>query len=142
MPATRASAFVAASVIVVAAVFLWVTLPGAGQTAPLTIVNAGPRGEVGMGGDADQIRLAFSAPMVPLGTIPTSTAPPWIRIIPAAEGNWYWSGTKTLIFSPDVSTPLPFATTFTVHVDAAAASVDGWALGAPYEFTFSTPTPR
>src|SRR5207344_614344 len=53
---------------------------------------------------------------------------------------FYWSGTKTLIFSPDASTPLPYATTFSVRVDATATSVSGHALGQPYVFTFTTPT--
>jgi hypothetical protein len=104
---------------------LWGTLHGAAQAVPLTIVNVSPRGEVGSLSDGDQIRVTFSAPMVPLGTIPSGTAPPWNHIAPAAEGNWYWSGTKTLMFSPDVSRRLPFATTFTVRVDASATSADG-----------------
>ena len=37
--------------------------------------------------------------------------------------------------------PLPYATRFTVRVDAAATSSPA-ALGAPYEFTFTTPTVR
>ena len=58
------------------------------------------------------------------------------------DGSFYWSGTKTLIFSPDASAPLPYATRFTVRVDASAASVAGRALGTPYELTFTTPTVR
>ena len=61
---------------------------------------------------------------------------------PAVAGSFYWSGTKTLIFSPDGSTPLPYATRFTVRVDASATSVAGRALDAPYELTFTTPTVR
>jgi hypothetical protein len=80
--------------------------------------------------------------MIALGTVPPDTAPSWIHITPAASGSFYWSGTKTLIFSPDASTPLPFATTFTVLVDAAATSVSGHALATPYSFTFTTPTVR
>ena len=74
--------------------------------------------------------------------MPSGTAPPWIRITPAVTGSFFWSGTKTLIFSPDGSAPLPYATRFTVRVDASAASVAGRSLGAPYELTFTTPTVR
>ncbi len=84
----------------------------------------------------------FSEPMVALGSVPPGTPPPWIRITPAVAGSFFWSGTKTLIFSPDGSAPLPYATRFTVRVDGSAASVAGRALGAPYELTFTTPTVR
>jgi hypothetical protein len=91
--------------VILAAVLLWVTQPGASQTAPLTIVSAAPQGELVTIAEAHQIRVTFSAPMVTLGTSPASAPPSWIHIAPAAEGNWFWSATRTLMFSPDVSTP-------------------------------------
>ena len=116
-------------------------LSGSAQAPSLRIVSASPTGELGQLSDADQIRIIFSEPMIALGTVP-ATAPPWIRITPAAPGTFYWSGTKTLIFSPDASTPLPFATLFTLRVDVTATSAAGRALEQPYEFTFTTPTVR
>src|SRR6266545_3577050 len=84
---------------------------GARQMSPLRIVSAGPTGVLTQRSDADQVRIVFSEPMVPIGVLP-DRAPSWIHITPAAAGSVYWSGTKTLIFSPDASSPLPFATTF------------------------------
>ena len=117
-------------------------LSGSAQAPSLRVVSAGPTGDLTRLADAEQVRIVFSEPMIALGTIPSNTTPPWIRITPAVAGTFYWSGTKTLIFSPDASTPLPFATTFTVRVDAAATSVTGRAMEQPYEFTFATPTVR
>src|SRR5262245_21408371 len=130
MPTTRASG------LIVVVFLLSLSQSGASQTAPLTIVSAGPLGELGTLADADEIRITFSAPMVALGTAPAGAAPPWIHVTPEAAGDWCWSGTRTLLFSPSVSNPLPFATTFSVRVDASAASVDGRVLGAPFELTF------
>ena len=44
------------------------------------------------------------------------------------------------IFTPDAKTPLPYATRYDVTVDATAAAVSGRTLGAPYTFSFTTPT--
>ena len=117
-------------------------LPGSSQTPALRILSASPTGELDQLADAGQVRIIFSEPMVALGSVPPGTAPPWIRITPAVAGSFFWSGTKTLIFSPDGSAPLPYATRFTVRVDGSAASVAGRSLGAPYELTFTTPTVR
>jgi hypothetical protein len=110
--------------------------------AALTVVSAGPVGEMRQLGDANEIRVIFSEPMVTLGRIPTNPTPPWIRIEPTMAGAWRWSGTTILIFTPDPGTPVPFATPYTVTVDASAASAAGRRLAAPYTFTFTTPTVR
>ena len=91
-------------------------VPGAGQGPSLRVISASPAGELGTLADADQVRIIFSEPMVPIGTVPSGTPPAWISITPAARGSFYWSGTKTLIFSPDAAAPLPYATRFTVRV--------------------------
>ena len=127
--------------LIVAAILSGAMLSAAGQAPSLRIVSANPAGELAQLADADQVRIVFSEPMIPLGTVPPPGAPPWIHIAPAVRGTFYWSGTTTLIFSPDPSA-LPFATTFTVRVDAAATSVSGHALSAPYELAFTTPTLR
>jgi uncharacterized protein YfaS (alpha-2-macroglobulin family) len=142
MSSDRAVARVSARGFAVTVVLLWAILPGAGQSPSLRIASAGPSGELGELADADEVRIVFSEPMIALGATPAGTAPPWIRMTPAVAGSFYWSGTKTLIFSPDTSAPLPFATKFTVHVDATATSISGRALGAPYDLVFTTPTVR
>jgi hypothetical protein len=108
----------------------------------LTVVQAGPVGEIRQMQDANEIRVVFSEPMVALGRIPSNPSPPWIGITPAMTGRWRWSGTTTLIFTPDPDTPLPFATRYTVNVAATTGSAAGQRLGTPYEFTFTTPTVR
>jgi uncharacterized protein YfaS (alpha-2-macroglobulin family) len=106
----------------------------------LTIVKAGPVGEVASLAEADEIRLVFSEPMVTLGKIPKVLDVPWFHVAPAIDGSFRWSGTTTLIFTPDPKAPLPFATKYDVTVDAAAKAVSGRTLGKPYHFSFTTPT--
>src|SRR5262245_40502552 len=118
------------------------TLQASSQSTPLTIVSSGPTGEVARLQDANEIRVIFSEPMVPLGRIPSNPTPEWIHISPAIKGAYRWSGTTILIFTPDPASPLPNATTYTVTVDAGATAVSGRTLGAAQRFTFTTPTVR
>jgi uncharacterized protein YfaS (alpha-2-macroglobulin family) len=106
----------------------------------LTILKAGPVGEVASLAEANEIRVVFSEPMVVLGKIPKDLAVPWFHVAPAIKGTFRWSGTTTLIFTPDPKTPLPFATQYDVTIDADAKAVSGKTLGKPYTFSFITPT--
>ncbi|HET9371320.1 MAG TPA: MG2 domain-containing protein [Vicinamibacterales bacterium] len=129
------------------AICVCLLLLGAGAVAALppaalTVVSAGPNGEIRQLSDANEIRVIFSEPMIALGRTPSNPTPPWIRISPAIAGTWRWSGTTILIFTPDPATPLPFATRYTITIDAAAESAAGQRLGAPFAFTFTTPTVR
>jgi len=114
------------------------TAAGAGKN--LSVVAAGPTGEVASLAEANEIRIVFSEPMVSLGRIPAVVRPPYVRITPAIPGAFRWSGTTTLIFTPDAKTPLPYATHYDVTVEATAAAVSGRTLGEPYTFSFTTPT--
>lgn len=106
----------------------------------LTIVKAGPIGEVASLAEANEIRAVFSEPMVVVGRIPKVLEVPWFHIEPAITGTFRWSGTTTLIFTPDPKTPLPFATKYDITIDADAKAVSDRALGKPYRFSFITPT--
>jgi hypothetical protein len=128
--------------LVVVVVVVLAALPAASQQPALRIVSAGPAGDLVDLADADELRIVFSDPMIAIGSVPTGAAPPWIHITPEPAGSFYWTGTKTLQFSPASESPLPYATRYVVRVDAGATSLDGRALGAPYEFSFTTPTVR
>ena len=106
----------------------------------LRIISAGPVGETATLAEANEVRVVFSEPMVVLGKIPDPVVAPFFRIEPAVKGKFRWSGTTTLIFTPDRQ--LPFATQYTVTVDKSAKSVLGKTLDQPYQWTFSTPTIR
>ena len=110
------------------------------QTQPLTINNAGPRGEIASLDEANEIRIVFSEPMVALGRIAAQPRVPFVTIAPAIPGSFRWSGTTILIFTPDPKQPLPYATTFRVTVDASAKALSGRTLAKPDTFTFTTPT--
>ena len=112
------------------------------QAPRLSVLNASPNGEVGALADASEIRVTFSEPMIALGAPPAPASVPWFSIAPAAKGAFYWSGTRTLIFTPDPSARLPYATRFAVRVDTSARAVSGRTLAAPFEFSFTTPTVR
>lgn len=114
--------------------------PARAAAPPLSVVQSGPNGEVSHIGHASEVRVVFSEPMVALGRIPERFVPPYFKIQPAVEGTFRWSDTKTLIFT--AAKPLPFATTFTVTVDASAVSSAGRRLEKPHTFSFTTPTVR
>ncbi len=115
----------------------------AAQTPPaLTVVSAGPTGVIDSRNEANEIRVVFSEPMVTLGRIPAEVTAPFVRISPAIPGSFRWSGTTILIYTPDPKQPLPFATTYTVAVDATAKAVSGRTLAKPFSFTFTTPPVR
>src|SRR6202171_2186749 len=88
----------------------------------LTVVKAGPVGAIASLAEANEIRVVFSEPMVILGKIPKVVAAPFFHIAPPVNGTFRWSGTTTLIFTPDSKTPLPYATKFDVLIDASAKS--------------------
>ena len=123
------------------AALLVLSLSATAQAPPnLTIVNFGPQGEIASLDEANEIRIVFSEPMVTLGRIPEQVTASYVRISPAIAGTYRWSGTTTLIFTPDPKRLLPFATTYTVTVSTAAAAVSGRKLANPARFTFTTPT--
>jgi uncharacterized protein YfaS (alpha-2-macroglobulin family) len=106
----------------------------------LRVVSAGPVGETATLAEANEIRAVFSEPMVVLGRIPQPVTAPFFRIEPAVKGTFRWSGTTTLIFTPDK--PLPHATEYAVTIDRSAKSVSGKTLDQPYRWSFTTPTIR
>src|SRR5215212_4713599 len=108
--------------------------------AALTVVNAGPQGEVANLAEAREVRVVFSEPMVSLGRIPARVQPAFFRITPGIAGTFRWSGTTILIFTPDPAKPLPYATAYRVTIDTTAAAVSGRKLARPMVFTFTTPT--
>ena len=123
----------------VVALLLFLALPAFAANT-LRIVNAGPSGETSTLAEANEIRAVFSEPMVVLGKIPEPVTAPFFKIAPAVKGKFRWSGTTTLIFTPDK--PLSYATEYKVTVDATAKSVAGNTLDQAYEWSFSTPAIR
>ena len=123
-------------------IVLALALAPSAQDSPLTIVNAGPEGELSSLAQASEIRIVFSEPMVTLGRIPASVTAPFIRISPAIPGTFRWSGTTILIFTPDPDRPLPYATTYSVTVDGSATAVSGRTLNTARTFRFTTPVVR
>ena len=108
--------------------------------AALTIVSAGPQGEVASLAEANEIRVVFSEPMVTLGRIPARVQPAFFKMDPVAPGTFRWSGTTILIFTPDPKRPLAQATTYNVTIAAGATAVSGRKLARPFTFTLTTPT--
>src|SRR5689334_7760842 len=96
------------------------------QDKKVSVVKAGPVGEVASLAEANEIRVVFSGPMVALAKIPKNLTIPWFHIAPAVKGTFRWSGTTTLIFTPDQQ--LPYATKYDVSIDAPQ-------LDRPYKFS-------
>ena len=124
-------------------VFATFALGASAQAPPtLTVLRGGPTGELTELAQANEIRIVFSEPMVALGRIPSRVEAPFVRIEPAINGTFRWSGTTILIFTPDPGQPVPYATPFKVSVDRTARAAGGRQLASPYSFTFTTPTVR
>jgi hypothetical protein len=56
------------------------------QPPALTVLRAGPTGELASLDEANEIRIVFSEPMVALGRIPSVVEIPYVRIEPAVAG--------------------------------------------------------
>jgi uncharacterized protein YfaS (alpha-2-macroglobulin family) len=132
----------AAGLLVLACVGLSHTRILAQPQRDLTVVSAGPTGEIAALAEANEVRVVFSEPMVVLGRIPEPVRAPFFRITPAVEGTFRWSGTTILIFTPAPGRPLPYATRYTVTLDTSATAISRRKLARPYTFTFTTPTVR
>ena len=93
------------------AVGLLLVGPAAAQTpsaGALHVVSAGPNGEIATIEEANEIRVVFSEPMVPLTRIQANLRPAFFHITPNVNGAFRWSGSTVLIFTP--TRRLPFAT--------------------------------
>ena len=108
----------------------------------LSVTSAGPTGELSDVKQANEIRIRFSEPMVPLGRIPDVVTAPFVSIRPAITGTFRWAGPTILIFTPDPKVKLPNATRYDVRVDTSATAVSGRRLATAYVFSFTTPTVR
>jgi uncharacterized protein YfaS (alpha-2-macroglobulin family) len=107
--------------------------------APLQVTRRGPEGEIHTG--AEQIVVAFSQPMVPLGSVAQVAAQALpVRMTPQPPGRWRWLDVRTLRFEPEGR--LPMATEFTVEVPAGTRSAAGRPLDEPVRWTFRTAAAR
>jgi hypothetical protein len=57
---------------------------------PLTVVSAGPNGEVASLAEANEVRVVFSEPMVTLGRIPSPVRAPFFKMSPNVPGSFRW----------------------------------------------------
>ena len=121
-----------------AALFILSIVLSASAANTLRVTNVGPVGEIATLAEANEVRVVFSEPMVTLGKIPTPVTAPFFKMTPAVKGTFRWSGTTTLIFTPEKQ--LPFATEYSVTIDKSAKSIAGNTLDQPYQWTFITPT--
>ena len=85
---------------------------------PPRVVSGGPEGEISALDQANEVRIVFSEPMVALGRIPEPVRAPFVRIDPPLPGSFRWSGTTTLLFTPEPGA-LRYATRYRVTVAAA-----------------------
>src|SRR5579872_7293847 len=75
--------------------------PPAAASTVLSVVSAGPTGELGNLAQAAEIRVRFSEPMVPIGSLPEQVSAPYFTIRPAISGTFRWAGPTILVFTPD-----------------------------------------
>jgi uncharacterized protein YfaS (alpha-2-macroglobulin family) len=126
-----------ASVFLLSSFFFLQPSSVAAQRAPLRVVSAGPSGEIQKADEANEIRVVFSEPMVPLGRVSQKLKPAFFHITPDVPGVFRWSGTTILILTP--ARRLPLATKYDVTIDAGTVAISGRTLAAAYTFSFMTP---
>src|ERR1035437_1634992 len=111
-----------------------------GAATALSVVSAGPTGELGSVAQAAEIRVRFSEPMVPIGRLPEQVSAPFFSVRPAIAGTFRWAGPTILVFTPDPAKALPNATRYVVTIATSATAVSGRRLPQPFAFAFTTPT--
>jgi hypothetical protein len=121
-------------------VLLLLTAPALRAQNSLAVISAQPNGEIASLAEANEIRIRFSEPMVPLGRIPDQVTAPFFSVRPAIRGSFRWAGPTILVFTPDPRAPLPFATRFDVTIASTATAYSGHRLERQYTFSFTTPT--
>src|SRR5690349_23955654 len=121
-------------------VFLLIGVSAVRAQNALTVTSAQPTGEIASLAEANEIRVRFSEPMVPLGRIPEQVTAPFFSVRPTIKGTFRWAGPTILVFTPDPRTPLPFATRYDVTVESTATAASGHRLEHAYTFSFTTPT--
>lgn len=104
------------------------------KAPPLEVVSMLPQGEVE--GPVHPV-VTFSHPVVALGTLAQTTAPP-IELTPPVPGTWRWLGSSAAEFVPEKR--VPFATKFDVRVPAGLLALSGGTLKTDVRYSFSTPT--
>jgi uncharacterized protein YfaS (alpha-2-macroglobulin family) len=124
------------------AIALCAVATAANAQTPLTVVSAQPTAEINALGQAAEIRVRFSEPMIPLGRLDGDVTAPFFSVRPAIPGLFRWAGPTVLVFTPDPKTPLPFATKYDVTIATSATAVSGRRLERSYTFSFTTPTVR
>ena len=113
-----------------------IAVSAAASAQSLTVVSAGPTGEIANLAQANEIRVIFSEPMVALGRIPQPVKAPFFTVTPALPGTFRWSGTTILIFTPEEHKPLPFATRYEVKIDTTATANQRTAPGRTLHLRF------
>src|SRR5438094_606162 len=111
-------------------VLMLLAAPALRTQSSLAVTNAQPNGEIASLAEANEIRIRFSEPMVPLGRIPDQVTASFFSVRPAIRGSFRWAGPTILVFTPDPRTPLPFATRYDVTI-ASTAAYSGHRLERP-----------
>jgi alpha-2-macroglobulin len=112
----------------------WAGAGTAGESdRELRVLYVTPQGEAPITG---RIGVVFNHPLFALDAEPKST--PFLHIEPAIEGRVQWHGTSALEFVPKSNT-LPYATHFSVSIDAGVTDFQGRELKEPLVFQFDTP---
>ncbi len=96
-------------------------LPEIHASGRLQVLRYAPSQDVDM---APNVSITFSRPMVPLTSHSTLAAQDLpVSLVPQPPGEWYWMGTRTLLFQPDGR--LPGSTRYRAEIPAGVSAVDG-----------------
>lgn len=82
-----------------------------------------------------ELVITFSDEMIPLGG--TRSGKDLLEIFPGIEGEFYWRGTRILVFKP--ATRFKYATQYTVKINQDIHSLYNRTLTSSWEWAFTTP---
>ena len=109
-------------------------LPEIHASGRLQVLRYAPSQDVDM---APNVSITFSRPMVPLTSHSTLAAQDLpVSLVPQPPGEWYWMGTRTLLFQPDGR--LPGSTRYRAEIPAGVSAVDGSELVGAVGWEFET----
>lgn len=103
---------------------------------PLRVLRFTPQDKVS---EVTTVSITFSQPMVPVTSADKACEKVPAKLSPAADGQWRWLGTQTLVFEPK-GKKFPRSTEFTVTIPADVVSDAGAKVEREISYKFQTPT--
>ncbi len=106
----------------------------AADDIPMQVLRYTPTADMEL---VPHVSITFSRPMVDLTSHAMLAAADWpVTLSPLPSGEWYWMGTRTVVFQPE--SRMPGATRYRVEIPAGMEGADGTTLATDFSWEFET----